>query len=169
MLDYLEDGLTESNDKKEFEALPVGTYRAEIVEAILDLSGDVPIMTNEYVVTFGEYKGRKLWQRYYFNDIEKPEHRQYFAKALSTLGVYKLLKDASPDTHLDAAHYVHQFAMKLHGRQCEVYCSQKEYNGKIYNNTYLNRIDKQLFEKNSAGITNYAKPVDIDENEEIPF
>lgn len=165
-----------------FALIEPGTYEAELADCKLDMTKSPERLTVEYHITDGEYQGRKLWSNY---NLEG-RGIGFLKKDLGILGLdYSNI--GSPE---DIATLFWD-AMPI---PVVVYVAQKEWQGKMYNNTYLNGISDPPAamapapkpkpaakpaqrpaakpaakpKRASSGGTSLGEPV-FDENDETPF
>lgn len=132
MLDDFEDmwASVEEPEKKDFEPLPQGTYHVEIEEAVIDVSRDPASVKWQYKVTDGDYLNRKLWKRNYMT----PKALPFLKQDLNALGV-----------KVEKASHLPEALEQLLGKSVEVAVSHRTYNGKTYEDVYVNKlIDRNL-------------------------
>jgi sporulation protein YlmC with PRC-barrel domain len=119
---------TPAEESTGFSLLPEGTYTATLGDCKLDMTKEPMQLSFVYDITEGEFRGRKLFSNY------RLEGRGlgFLKKDLKQLSI-----DYSNVAKVEdlAAIVWERLPMK-----CEVYVNQKEYNGKVYNNTYLNAL-----------------------------
>lgn len=119
---------TPAEETTGYSLLPEGTYDAELSDCKLDMTREPMQLSFVYDITEGEFRGRKLFSNY------RLEGRGlgFLKKDLKQLSI-----DYSTVSKVEdlAAIVWERLPMK-----CEVFVNQKEYNGKVYNNTYLNGL-----------------------------
>lgn len=126
-LDQLDDLFksAEEPEKKEFEPLPEGIYHAVIKEAVFDQSTNPMVVKWTFSITDDDYKNRRVWMNHRLNEQGMP----YFKADLNKLHMsIKSLRDLP-----EALEYVL-------GMRVELYCKNREYNGKIYTNAFINNV-----------------------------
>lgn len=144
-------------EKGGYKILTEGKYFARLDEVKCDLTGALAKFTCVYKVIQSEdgdfeFKGEMLFKNYSMSE----KGAVWFMKDLEIMGV--------SIEGIDGPEKCHAEMNELAGKTAVLYCKPKEYNGKTYNNCYLNEFDVQ------APIPNHApKPVDFDPNEEVPF
>lgn len=111
-----------------FALIDVGTYEAELADCKLDMTKSPERLTIEYHITDGEYQGRKLWGNY---NLEG-RGIGFLKKDLGILG----LDSSEVGSPEDIATLIWD-AMPV---PVVIYVAQKEWQGKMYNNVYLNGI-----------------------------
>ena len=105
-----------------------GTYEAEITDVQLDLNKEPARLTLEYTITQEPYVGRKGWSNY---NLEG-RGIGFLKKDMNTLGL-----DYSDITSPED---IMELVANSIGQQVVVYVGQKEWQGKMYNNFYLNEL-----------------------------
>lgn len=112
-----------------FALVDVGTYEAELTECKLDMQKEPPRLSIWAQITNDErYEGKKLFINYQMGG----QGISYLKKDLETLGL-DYSDVGSPED-------VAQIFFDNLPLQVVVYVSQKEYQGKMYNNTYINEL-----------------------------
>lgn len=109
-----------------FELLPEGEYEAMIADSSVDLTSTPAKLSVTYKIVEGEFKNRKVWGNY------RLEGRGlgFLKKDMKILGIdYSKVKTEQDIAKLMFGHV---------GQGVTIYVNQKEWNGKTYNNTYLN-------------------------------
>lgn len=120
---------TPAEESGGFSLIDTGTYEAEIVDCKLDITKEPARLTFVYQITGDpNYAGRKLFGNYQMAG----RGIGFLKKDLTTLGL-NFAEVGSPE---DIASLVWD-AMPL---QVVIYVAQKEWQGKMYNNTYLNEL-----------------------------
>ena len=140
----------------DFKEVPEGTYNAVIENPAMDLTGDVPKVKLRFRINNTEYENSCVFKTY----------------TLNKKGYDWLVKDFRK-LNLDPAKFKTEleFGEKLStltDRLVEIYCTPKEYNGKMYTNVYLNKT----LDVPSREVKNYAddiKAPSVDEKEPLPF
>lgn len=111
-----------------FGLIDQGEYEAEISDVQLDMTKEPNRVTIEYTLT-DEYAGRKVWGNY---NLEG-RGIGFLKKDLKTLGLDYSEID-SPESILDLLATAMNYPVI-------VFINQKEWQGKTYNNVYLNALN----------------------------
>jgi len=157
----------ESKEKSEYTALPSGDYNAQFNNCDLDETGTHPMINAEFMVTSGEFKGRKLWKRFYFSDGTASK---FIPWQMSVFGIKDAISAANATSHSETARAALREMASVFGREYAVEVSQREYNGKTYNDLTL-KGDAQPVVKNHAVDIKRSpdpKPPEM-AHDEIPF
>ena len=112
-----------------FELIPVGEYQAMIDDSWLDMTKTPPRLSLTYKIVDGEFKNRKLWANYTLSG----QGFGFLKKDLKTLG--------ADYSNVEGPEDVARLMFKNIGRGVQIYVAQKEWNGKTYNNAYLNKAE----------------------------
>ena len=109
-----------------FSLLPEGDYSADLTDCKLDLTKAPAAITFIYTINDANFGGRKLFGNY------RLEGRGlgFLKKDLKQLGI-----DYS---NVSAPEDIARLVWDRLVIRCDIHVIQKEYNGKIYNNVYLN-------------------------------
>jgi sporulation protein YlmC with PRC-barrel domain len=119
---------TPAEESTGFSLLPEGTYTASLGDCKLDMTKEPMQLSFVYDITEGEFRGRKLFSNYRLE-----------GRGLGFLK--KDLKQLSIDySNVAKVEDLAAIVWERLPMNCEVYVNQKEYNGKVYNNTYLNAL-----------------------------
>ncbi len=112
-----------------FALIDQGEYEAELVDCKLDITKDPGRLTIVYQITQEPYVGRKLFGNYQMAG----QGIGFLKKDLTTLGI-DFSEVGSPE---DIAQLIWD-AMPM---PVIIFVNQKEYQGKTYNNVYLNSVN----------------------------
>lgn len=127
-MDFKSEFQQTAAEEGSFKLIEVGEYEAEIVDCKLDLTKEPNRLTFVYQITDGEYQGHKLFGNYQLEG----RGIGFLKKDLTTLGL-DFSEVGSPE---DIASLVWD-AMPT---AVVIYVAQKEWQGKMYNNVYLNDL-----------------------------
>ena len=129
-----------------FTLLEQGEYEAELSDVKLDLTKEPHRLTAVYVVTDERYPGRKLFGNYQLSG----RGLGFLKKDLVTLGL-----DFSK---VGSAEDVAALFWDILPAQVIVFVNQKEWQGKTYNNVYLNSLMQAPAHKPTARPQQKAAP-----------
>lgn len=135
-LDEFKGALIEGN--QEFDLIPNGEYEAIIDNTSLDISKTPARLSLTYKIVTGEFKNRKVWSNY----TMQGRGLGFLKKDMKTLG----LDYSGVSKEEDVA----KLMFSQVGRGVEIFIKQSEYNGKTYNNAYLNSAERLV--KSDTGL-----------------
>lgn len=120
--------------EQDFKVLDEGKYIAKLEEVKCDLTGELAKYTCVYKVLKSEsgdkeFAGENLFKNYAMSE----KGTVWFMKDLEQMGIE--LEDIKSEEHLA------EKMNKLQGKDALLYIKPREYNGKTYNNIYLNEFD----------------------------
>lgn len=118
-----------ASEESSFEALPEGEYVAMIDNSSLDLTKKPARLSLTYKIVSGDFSGRKVFSNY------NMEGRSlgFLKKDMKTLGVdYSNVKSEED---------IAKLMFSQVGKGVKIFINQRDYNGKIYNNAYLNSAE----------------------------
>ena len=143
----------EPPEAKSFDALPKGEYTATLTHTTINLVDNR--LEWEFRVSDGEYANRKLWRNV-------PWDKEWGPGAIKgdvqTLG----LDDSSIQDPAD----FQKILTPLWGKKFKLAVTTRDYNGKTYNNVYINGYFNEA-EAVAVGLDSAVPGVDTSEN--IPF
>lgn len=111
-----------------YAVLPEGTYIAVIDNSSVDLTKKPAKLSVTYKIVEGEFKNRKVFGNYSMEG----KGLGFLKKDMKTLGV-----DYS---NVQSEQDIAKLMFGTVGAGVELYVNQREYNGKTYNNAYLNNL-----------------------------
>ena len=153
-----------TDDKKEYEVIPVGQYKATLDNVELAEWKDTPQVKLTYKITEGEFEGRILFQTLWMQDFKDKSDGIKKATLITynNLGIKDVIKPAK-DWQDAAVLAQSSLATRLgEGFLMSVYSHYKANSGKVYANTScLGPI------KIDAAVNNPSLKLDV--GDELPF
>jgi len=127
--------------KSGYSPLPAGEYLGIIskIEEGASQKG-TPLIQFEIDITTGEYAGRKVWKKVYLAGADDEKTKMalgMYAGVLESLGMTQDQRHATKTIE-----QLREFALRLN---VEMYVSQREYNGKIYNDVDMEYLENKPF------------------------